>query len=164
LGFESQGVTIKNTVVTGAAARRQVAGEGSGVLLRGSSYLLDGCNFSGSTHGLRLDASFSLVRGCSFSANRNTGATILGRGNQMQDCQVSGNGLIGASVLGESCSFVNDQFSGNGGLGLSLDKSGQAGASHTYIKDCVFLGNASDGLSDKGMGDTHVEGGVGVPK
>jgi hypothetical protein len=162
LGFASQGVTIRNCVVTGAAARRQVAGEGSGVLLRGASYLVDNCNLSGSAHGLRLDADFSLVKGSSLSANRNTGAYISGNSCQVQDCAISGNGIIGAVLIGQNCSFMDDQFSGNGGHGLSLDKSGETGANHTFIKDCAFLGNAGDGVSDKGLGDTHIEGTSGA--
>ena len=161
LGFASQGVTVRNCIVSGAAARRQVPGEGSGLLLRGSSYIVEGCNVSGSTHGLRLDADFSLVKGCSLSANRNTGAYITGRGNQVQDCEISGNGIGGLVVLGDSCSFVNDHVTGNGGHGISLDKSGETGANHTFIQGCAVVGNSGDGISDKGLGDTKVEGGNG---
>jgi hypothetical protein len=160
LGFASQGVTLRDCNVIAAAARRQVPGEGSGVLLRGSAYLVEGCNMTACTHGLRLDADFSLVRGCSLSTNRNTGAYIGGRGNQVQDCEISGNGIAGVSLLGENCSFINDHFTGNGGHGLSLDKTADGGANHTYIKDCAASGNSGAPVSDKGLGDTRIEGGM----
>ncbi|MGI8908823.1 MAG: right-handed parallel beta-helix repeat-containing protein [Candidatus Sumerlaeaceae bacterium] len=159
LAFASQGVSLQNCVVSGAAAKRQVPGEGSGMLLRGSSFIVDGCNMTGNTHGMRLDADFSLVRACSLSSNRNTGAYITGKGNRLEDCVISGNGITGATVLGENNAFVNDHFSGNGGHGLSLDKSGPTGANHTYIRDCAVMGNAAEGISDKGLGDTRIEGG-----
>jgi hypothetical protein len=130
------------------------------MLLRGSSYMVDGCNVTACTHGLRLDADFSLVKSCTLCSNRNTGAYIAGRGNQVQDCEISGNGIGGVTLLGENCSFVSDHLTGNGGHGLSLDKTAEAGAAHTYIRDCVAVGNSGDAISDKGNGDTHVVGAV----
>lgn len=159
LGFASQGISLRDCTIIGAAARRQVPGEGSGILLRGSSYLVEGCNVTACTHGLRLDADFSLVKSCTLCSNRNTGAYISGRGNQVHDCEVSGNGIGGITLLGENCSFVNDHFTGNGGHGLSLDKTADTAAAHTYIKDCVASGNSGDAISDKGQGDTIIEGG-----
>jgi hypothetical protein len=55
---------------------------------------------------------------------------------------------------------VGYQFTGNGGHGLSLDKTAEGGANHTYVKDCAASGNAGDGISDKGLGDTRIEGGI----
>jgi hypothetical protein len=167
LAFSSSGVTISSCEITGAAARHNLEGEGSGMLLRGDGFLVERCNLSGNAHGLRLEAQNSVVSGVVCSANRNTGMFVTGANALIRDCNASGNGIIGISITSHGCRVQSTLCSGNGGHGISLDSDGDAAARNTAVVQCQIMNNASDGLANNGAGgafiaDCHIGGNSGT--
>ncbi len=109
LAFPSTGVTLDECTVTGCIPRRELEGEGSGAVLRGTGFAVRDCVFTGCREGLRLEADGSLIEG-----------TICA-GNERAGCVVTGSeSLVRSSV-----------FARNGGKGLVIE------AADVYVSECV---------------------------
>lgn len=158
LSFPSIGVTISDCQISGASARHQAEGEGSGALLKGSSFAVERCNFSGNTHGLRMEADSSRIVDTTCAGNRNVGLYVGGKGCFVQSCVVSGNGIFGVDVNAAGCTLQDSVFNDNAGNGITLDAGQGQNSSSTIVRRCSIISNAGDGISDKGSGSAVIEG------
>lgn len=156
LAFTSSGIVITRCTSTNAAARHDYPGEGSGAVLRGESYIIEDCAFHYNAHGLRLEADHSIVRTSTFNHNRNTGAFISGNGCRIQESLFCSNGLIGLNVAAEGATIDGCTCSENEGHGLALDAGEDLMSRSNVIRNCSFISNRSDGLTDKGEGSNLI--------